>query len=226
MPNQNRIVSPAFPYDHVRLEDGTKVKAPEGWELLPPGDAMLTRRVRAAGPHWIVQEKVGRKMMSKGTWAPKATIAEIRRAVEAEKASPAWAKKQEAAGKRREAKQEAYVEDFQGAVLKFLKFAPVHEEIANELATAVTKHATPVGSGTVARTERIPLEERAAAAVIAWMRHQTTGYDDMKIPLVKGLRREVRRDLAKRSDALLNRYRRGEAIPDSCPLRIALNKVQ
>jgi hypothetical protein len=35
--------------------------------------------------------------------------------------------------------------------------------------------------------------------VIAWMRHQTTGYDGMVIPRVKGKRREVRRLLARRS---------------------------
>jgi hypothetical protein len=50
----------------------------------------------------------------------------------------------------------------------------------------VTDHATPVGSGTVARTKRIPVEQRAEAAVIAWMRHQTTGYDGMVIPRIKG----------------------------------------
>lgn len=53
----------------------------------------------------------------------------------------------------------------------------------------MTAHATPVGSGTVARTSRIPIERRAEAAVIAWLRHQTTAYDDMKIPRVKGRRR-------------------------------------
>ena len=36
-----------------------------------------------------------------------------------------------------------------------------------------------LGSGTVARTERIPIHEWAEAAVIAWMRHQTTGYEQM-----------------------------------------------
>ena len=30
---------------------------PEGWVLLPPGDAALTRRVKATGAHWIVQER-------------------------------------------------------------------------------------------------------------------------------------------------------------------------
>ena len=82
----------------------------------------------------------------------------------------------------------------------------------------MTDHATPVGSGTVARTKRIPVEQRAEAAVIAWMRHRTTAYDSMKIPKVKGKRREVRRMLAQRSQELLERYRRGEAGDGDCPL--------
>jgi hypothetical protein len=83
-------------------------------------------------------------------------------------------------------------------------------------------HATPVGSGTVARTQRIPIERRAEAAVIAWMRHQTTAYDSMKIARVKGQRREVRRLLAARSRSVLEAYRQGHAIHDSCPLKRAL----
>jgi hypothetical protein len=39
--------------------------------------------------------------------------------------------------------------------------------------------------------------------VIAWMRHQTTGYDGMAIPTVRGKRREVRRMLAQRSKEML-----------------------
>src|SRR5262249_3681859 len=85
-------------------------------------------------------------------------------------------------------------------------------------AGAVPARATRVGSGTVARTKRIPVERRAEAAVIAWMRHQTTGYDGMVIPRVKGKRREVRRMLARRSQELLARYRRGEPVPEGCPL--------
>ena len=86
----------------------------------------------------------------------------------------------------------------------------------------MTDRATPVGSGTVARTRRIPVGRRAEAAVIAWLRHQTTGYDGMTIPRVKGKRREVRRMLARRSQELLARYRRGEPVPEGCPLRKAL----
>jgi hypothetical protein len=74
----------------------------------------------------------------------------------------------------------------------------------------------------VARTKRIPVEQRAEAAVIAWMRHQTTAYDSMVVPRVKGKRREVRRMLAQRSKELLGRYRRGESVGDECPLKKAL----
>jgi hypothetical protein len=55
----------------------------------------------------------------------------------------------------------------------------------------------------VAGTKRIPVEQRAEATVIAWMRHQTTGYDLLVIPRVNGKRREFRRMLARRSHELL-----------------------
>jgi hypothetical protein len=79
-----------------------------------------------------------------------------------------------------------------------------------------------VGSGTVARTETIPLPRRAEAAVIAWMRHRTTAYDNMIIPKIKGERRAVRKMLADRSRALLGIYRRGEPVPAECPLFAAV----
>ena len=206
----------------LRAEDGKILTVPEGWALLPPGDAGLTRRVKAAGDHWVVQEKRGRKTFTRGVWAPQATIDRIRVELEAERSTEGYIKKQKAASRRREKVQTEYVEDFHGAVLAFLAFHPAHAGLAERLARAVTEHATPVGSGTVARTERIPIEQRAEAAVIAWMRHRTTGYDGMVIPRVKGERREVRRMLARRSQELLQRYRRGEAVGDECPLRRAL----
>ena len=214
--------SPGPTPNTVRAADGTVLTAPEGWALLPPGDAGLTRRVKAAGDHWVVQEKVGRRMFSRGVWAASATIDRIRAELEAERSTEGYARRQEAAARRREEAQAGYVEDFHGAVVAFLAFHTTHADLADRLARAVTEHATPVGSGTVARTKRIPVEERAEAAVIAWMRHRTTGYDEMVIPRVKGKRREVRRMLARRSQELLRRYRRGEPVGDDCPLKKAL----
>ena len=187
--------------------------------MLPPGDAALTRRVKAAGDHWVVQEKRGQKLFSRGVWAPAATIDNVRAELEAERSTEGYARRKEANARRRDKSQAEYVEDSYGAVLAFLAFHPVHADLAVRLARAVADHATPVGSGTVARTKRIPIEERAEAAVIAWMRHPTTAYDSMKIARVKGRRRETRRMLAQRSQELLSRYRRGEEAVEDCPLR-------
>jgi hypothetical protein len=208
----------------VRAADGKVLTVPEGWVLLPPGDAALTRRVKAAGDHWVVAEKKGRKFFSRGIWSSAATIEHIRDDLEAERSTEGFAKKKKADAKRREKVQAEYVEDFLGAIVKFLAFHPNHTDLADRLAKAVTDHATPVGSGTVARTKRIPVEQRAEAALIAWMRHQTTGYDGMVIPRVKGKRREVRRMLSRRSQELLERYRRGEVILEDCPMNAALLK--
>lgn len=198
------------------------MKVPEGWVLLPPGDAALTRRVKAAGPHWVVKEKKGRRMFSRGVWAPAERIDAIRATLEAEREDPSYQKKLAAGRKRRAKEQEVYAEDFEAAVRAYLGFAKRYEALGRAMATAIATHAVPVGSGTVARTKRIPIERRAEAATIAWMRHQTTAYDTMTIPRVKGMRREVRRMLAKRSKELLSRYRRGEGADESCPLQKAL----
>lgn len=210
--------------DTVRSPDGQILKVPDGWALVPPGDAALTRRVKDAGEAWAVAERKGRKVFSRGVWAPAATVERVKADLEAERSTAGFARQRDAAARRREKAQAGYVQDFHGAVLAFLAFHPAHAALADRLARAVTAHATPVGSGTVARTKRIPVERRAEAAVIAWLRHQTTGYDHMAIPRVKGRRREVRRLLARRSVELLARYRRGELGGEKCPLTAALGR--
>lgn len=198
------------------------MKVPEGWVLLPPGDAALTRRVKAGGAHWVVKEKKGRRMFSRGVWAPAERIDTIRAALEIEREDPAYKRKLAAGRKKRAKEQEVYAGDFEAAVLSYLGFSAKYAALGEAMANAIATHAVPVGSGTVARTKRIPIERRAEAATIAWMRHQTTAYDTMTIPRVKGMRREVRRMLAKRSKDLLSRYRRGERADENCPLQKAL----
>lgn len=216
------IFTPGPSPNTVRTAEGKILTAPQSWVVLAPGDAALTRRVKAAGDHWVVQEKKGRKIFSRGVWAPALTIERIRAELENERSTESFAKRKEAASKRRDKTQADYVEDFTAAVLAFLSFHPSHAALAQRLAQAVADHATPVGSGTVARTKRIPVEQRAEAAVIAWMRHQTTGYDSLSIPKVKGQRRQVRRILAQRSQELLARYRLGKSSLEDCPLKKAL----
>jgi hypothetical protein len=203
----SRIVSPTADPTRFRAEDGSLLSPPDGWSLLPPGDAGLTRRVKAAGPTWTVIEKRGRKKFSHGLWAPTANIETARRELEQERSTPAYAKRRAADVRRRETAQGAYVEEFTHSLRQFLSFAERYRPLEIQLAEAVAAHATPVGSGTVARTKRISVDRRVEAAVIAWLRHQTTAYDHMSIARIKGERRRVRRELADVSRALLDAHR-------------------
>ncbi|HEY3319667.1 MAG TPA: DUF2293 domain-containing protein [Planctomycetota bacterium] len=216
---QSLILSPTADPKRFRAPTGQILTPPADWDRLPPGDAGLTRRVKLAGPSWQVVEKRGNKTFSRGLWAPAVNIAAAQAALEQERSTPEYAKRRQADLRRREREQQVYVGEFALAVLQFLNFAPPYRRLALKLAEAVAAHATPVGSGTVARTERIPVEERAEAAVIAWMRHQTTAYDELKIARVKGLRHEVRRELAEISRELLDGHRDGVIhTAGECPL--------
>lgn len=221
MPTSTREVRPGPSPRHV-IADGRILVVPEGWDLLPPGDAALSRRIKEDGPTWTVIELKGNKRFSRGIWAPAPRISALRAQLLVERANPAYQKKLDAGRERRAEAQIAYEGDFRTAVLQFLNFHPLHRDVAEVIADKITAHAVPVGSGTVARTQRIPLEQRAEAATIAWLRHQTTAYDHMTIARIRGERREVRRMLAQRSRELLERYRRGQPRSESCPLQAAL----
>lgn len=225
MPHQNRIVQPGFKKGTVISEEDNVLTPPADWKFLGAGDAPLTRNVKKMGPSWQVQVQRGRRKISKGIWAPAANIDTAKEELEAKRSTPEYARKRTMDLKRKERKHNQYVDDFYAATLQFLNFHPDYRQHAENLARAVAVHATPVGSGTVARTERISLAERVQAAVIAWMRHQTTSYDTMSIARIKGKRREVRRMLAERSGRLLSRYRSGLPVEEGCPLYKALTTL-
>lgn len=222
MTHMHRIVQPSWTPGTVLSETGERLTPPVDWAFLPAGDAAVTRSVKTKGETWVVQVRKGRRLIATGIWAQEAHILESRKEIEARRATPEYGRRREKELARREARQEAYVGEFCAAVISFLAFHPRYQHEARLLAEKISAHATPVGSGTVARTERIPLASRAEAAVIAWMRHQVTAYDSMSIARVKGRRREVRRLLAARSVELLHSYRQGQELSENCPLRKAL----
>lgn len=222
MTHEHRTVKPGRRAGTVVAESGEVMTPPADWALLAPGDGPLTKLVKAKGPTWLVQVKMGRRMISQGIWARGEDIEIARRELEAKRHAPGYDRKRAQELVRKEKKHLEYVHDFYVKVVGFLDFHPRHAELAAQLARVVTEHATPIGSGTVARTERIPLADRARAAVVAWLRHQTTGYDRMAIARIKGRRREVRRELASRSMAMLHPYRKGDEVGSTCPLQQAL----
>lgn len=223
MPEQDRTVKPTNSERTVVDESGERLSVPSDWALLPPGDGPLTRLVRAKGPTWLVRIKKGRRFISQGIWAKAENIDAARCELTAKRSAPDYERRRQQEAARREKKQQEYVRLFYGEVLRFLDFHPRYRVQAETLARLVTELSTPIGSGTVARTEQIPLADRAGRAVIAWLRHQTTEYDRMTIARVKGRRREVRRALASRSAELLRPYREDGDVGPSCPLWRALN---
>ena len=222
MAHIHRVVLPGRTEETVLSESGERLTLPEDWAFLPAGDAAITKSVKAKGATWVVRVRRGRRQISKGIWAKEAHILVSRKEIEAKRSTPEYGRRRERDLARREAKQKAYVGEFCTEVVSFLDFHPRYQNEAKLLAEKVTVHATPVGSGTVARTERIPVARRAEAAVIAWMRHQTMAYDSMSIARVKGRRREVRRQLAAKSVEVLQAYRQGREVAENCPLKKAL----
>lgn len=207
-------------------ENGEYLKPPKGWIFLPAGDAGITRKVTAKGDCWRVQIRKGRRLISKGIWAPEKNIEQAKAEVLTTRQTDEYKKKQVYNAKRREEQQDKYQIEFTEAIQRYLNFHKRYLKIQKTMAIAISLHATPIGSGTVARTKMIPLRERASHAVIAWMRHQTTAYDNLKIARIKGERRTVRRQLAEQSVSLLSKYREGRDITSDCPLYKATKQIR
>jgi hypothetical protein len=86
----------------VRAANDQILTVPDDWILVPPGDAALTRRIKAAGNHYAVTEKKGRKVFSRGIWTAAATVERIRADLDAERSTEGFAKKKQADAKRRD----------------------------------------------------------------------------------------------------------------------------
>ena len=225
MPTETRSFLITKSDDRLKDKMGQVFSVPTGWENLPAGDASVTRKVKSLGPTWTVQEKKGRKAFSHGVWAAKEQIEEAITLVEAQRADPKHQKKLEQVKVRREEKETVFGEDFQQAIIQFLNFDQKYHLLVEQLSTLVKEHAVPVGSGTVARSSSVTLEDKAALAVMAWMRHQTSAYDSTSVARVKGARRELRRKIARQSERILAKYRSGDNVDfEVCPLYRALHR--
>jgi hypothetical protein len=159
--------------DHGDLE------IPDGWEFLPTGDAFLTRTVKAAGPYWLSWQPRGRHRPHRrllGLWAPAETVKAARGKADETAALRAAGRVQGARARQRH--EERYQEQLQAAVVSFLDFSPDHAALAERIAGDTAAHAAVVGSGRVARTQKLSLDERAALAARAHIRHIYTGYHD------------------------------------------------
>jgi hypothetical protein len=225
MPTETRTFLITKSDNRLKDKTGKVYSVPAGWQNLPSGDASVTRKLKSLGPSWTVQEKKGRKSFSHGVWAAKEHIEAAKSLVEAQRADPKHQKKLAQAKVRREEKEVVFSTDFQQEIIKFLNFDKKYQALVEQLAVLVKEHAVPVGSGTVARSSSVTLDDKAALAVMAWMRHQTSAYDSTTVPRIKGARRELRRKIARQSERILAKYRSGDEVDFIlCPLYKAIYK--
>jgi hypothetical protein len=72
----------------------------------------------------------------------------------------------------------AYRGELSAAVYAWLGFTDEFDELAQEIARGAAERAAVVSSGRVGRTKQLPIEERAALAARAYIRHRFTDYED------------------------------------------------
>ena len=168
---------------HPELGD---LDQPDRWDLLPAGDAFLTRQVKAAGDYWVLFRPKGRGQHRRqlGLLAPIEAISAAREAAAATAARRET--QRESSSRQRERAETAYRAEFEDAVLRWLAFAQQHQVIAEEIARGAVDLAAVVGSGRVGRTKQLTLDERAALAARAFIRHRHTDYEDRLFSLELG----------------------------------------
>jgi hypothetical protein len=195
--------------------DHGELDIPEDWEFLPQGDPYLTRTVKALGMWWhawLPRTRRRPHRRSVGLWAPAAVI----RAANETAAATA-----EARARRRQSrpKERARLEARDGvelasAIVAFLDFESKHEGLARQIAQEAAARAAVIGSGRVGRTRTIPLDERAALAARAYIRHRHTPYEENLDQLWNedgsddGAYRDVKAEAHEAVDDFLRKHRR------------------
>ena len=159
--------------DHGELE------VPADWEFLPSGDSFLTRAVKSAGVYWLSWQPRSRNRQHRrllGLWAPNDAMAAAQ--AHAEETAERRAAKRVEGSQSRQRQEDRYRHELEDAIVRFLAFAPAHQELERRIAKETAAHAAVVGSGRVGRTRKLALDERAALSVRAYIRHSFTSYHD------------------------------------------------
>jgi len=156
--------------DHEGLLD-----TPQGWLFLPSGDAFITRRVKALGPHWTVLRKRKGYTTTLGLLAPSENIETATR-ISHETIVKRMAERA-VASRYRKVREIRYSKELEKAILEYLDFAPEHKALGARIAKEATSRAAEVGTGRVGRTRLLTIHEKARLAARAHIRHNHTTYE-------------------------------------------------
>ena len=200
--------------------DHGEIEIPDDWEFMPSGNAFVTPRVKAAGRYWVAWRPRCRNRPHRrrlGLWAPKEAI----EAAEAETAATEEQRttRRESSARSRAKQEAAYRDELEGAIRRFLAFAPEHVDLADEISEEAATRAAEVGSGRVGRTRMLSLEERVSLAARAVIRHRHTSYEDdlfevsMDDPWDEGFwYREIKAEAQRAVDDFLRRHREAPSV--------------
>lgn len=191
------------------------LEIPDDWDFLPTGDAFVTRRVKAAGTFWVAWRPRGHNRAHRrrlGLWAPRPIIEAAR--VEAADTAEERAKSRVHSTRARERREAAYQQELEDAIRRFLAFDPAHADLEGEIGREAAARAAEVGSGRVGRTQTLSLQQRAALAARALIRHRHTSYEDALLQSAfedpwdeAFLYREVKAEAQLAVDDFLERHR-------------------
>lgn len=193
-----------------------ELEIPHGWDFLASGDAFVTRTVKAAGVYWVAWRPRGRNRQHRrrlGLWAPRVAIEQAR--AEANATESERARRRVQGARARVRREVAYRQELADAIRRFLEFPPEKAELADEIAEAASAQTAVVGSGRVGRTRTLSLDQRAALAARAYIRHHLTGYHDALDDLAtedswddEYLYRHIKADAQHAVDEFLAKHRR------------------
>jgi hypothetical protein len=171
--------------------------------FLAAGDAALTRRAKQASRLSAVVVRFNR---SRKRYERQGLLVEEAAAEQAEQQclsdEEARARRRERDRERREAADERFQEELAGEIVRLFPGCPP------ERAAAISRHAGTRGSGRVGRSAagRALDPDAVTRAVVASVRHEDTGYDEM---LMAGVPRDEARERIRGDiDRVLDRWRR------------------
>jgi hypothetical protein len=189
------------------------VRTPPGWVFLPRGDHFVTRKVKEWGRYWVVLRRRPRYTETLGLLAPEEAVVEALRL--AEETEEVRGRRRAASARARERAEERYRRELEQAILAYLDFAPEHAALAEEIARGAAARAAEVGSGRVGRARKLTLEEKAALAARAYIRHRYTRYEEMLAqPFAEEFYRDIKAAAQDEVDQFLERYRRTGGAPE------------
>jgi hypothetical protein len=193
-------------------KDYGNIKMPRRWAFLPAGDAFTTRTVKAMGPHWLEVRAARGYTRKLGIWAPEENIdAAIKLTQETQNQREI---KRKVSREQREKQEAKYRGQFAEVVYTYLDFAPRYRKLAHKIAQETAERATVVGSERVGRTKKLTLEDKAALAARAYIRHNHTKYDhklaspELILDPCSYLYHEIRSEAEEEVDEFLDKHRK------------------